>query len=92
LEAAAAGKPIVASDIGGLRDIVVDAKTGLLVPPQDRSALVGALRRLIADGALRERLGAAARKRAAEFSAEAIVPQFEEAYRLAIAFRRARSE
>lgn len=90
LEAAAAGKPIVASDGGGLRDIVVDGETGFLVPPQDRSALVEALRRLIADAPLRERLGAAARKRAAEFSAEAIVPRFEEAYRLAIAYRRAR--
>ncbi|HET8815683.1 MAG TPA: glycosyltransferase family 4 protein [Solirubrobacterales bacterium] len=90
LEAAAAGKPIVASDVGGLRDIVVDGETGFLVPPEDRISLVEALRTLIADKALRERLGAAAKLRAAAFSPEAIVPRFEEAYRLAIAHRHAR--
>jgi glycosyltransferase involved in cell wall biosynthesis len=84
LEAAAAGKPIVASDIGGLRDIVVDGETGFLVPPADRAALVEGMGKLIADEGLRERLGAAARRRAAEFSADAIVPQFEEAYRLGV--------
>jgi glycosyltransferase involved in cell wall biosynthesis len=88
LEAAAAGKPIVASDIGGLRDIVVDGGTGFLVAPGDRPALVGALQRLIADGELRARLGAAASLRAAEFSPAAIVPQFEQAYEMAIAGRR----
>ena len=91
LEAAAAGKPIVASDIGGLRDIVVDGKTGFLVPPEDRSALVAALQKLIADPDLRERLGTAAKERAAGFDPATIVPQYEEAYRLAIESRRARS-
>jgi glycosyltransferase involved in cell wall biosynthesis len=90
LEAAAAGKPIVASDIGGLRDIVVDGETGLLVPPDDRPALVAAMRRLSGDAELRQRLGAAAKARAATFSSEAIVPRFEEAYELAIAKRRQR--
>lgn len=84
LEAAAAGKPIVASEIGGLRDIVAAGETGLLVPAGDREALVGAMRRLVEDEELRERLGAAARERAATFSPEAIVPRFEEAYELAI--------
>ncbi|MGN6217170.1 MAG: glycosyltransferase family 4 protein [Solirubrobacterales bacterium] len=91
LEAAAAGNPIVASDIGGLRDIVVDGETGLMVPPEDRSALVAALRRLIADGELRARLGAAAKERAAGFNPAAIVPLYEEAYRIAIDGRRAQS-
>lgn len=90
LEAAAAGKPIVASDIGGLRDIVVDGETGLLVPIEDRRALGEALGRLSTDAELRTRLGEAARARAAEFRAEAIVPRFEQAYELAIA-RRAES-
>lgn len=90
LEAAAAGKPIVASDIGGLRDIVVDGETGFLVPPEDRPALVEALRKLIGDADLRGRLGAAAQLRATEFSPTAIVPRFEEAYQLAFARRRAR--
>lgn len=85
LEAAAAGKPIVATAMGGLRDIVVDGETGLMVPPEDREALAAALQKLIADAGLRERLGAAARTRAARFSPEAIVPQFEQAYELALA-------
>jgi glycosyltransferase involved in cell wall biosynthesis len=92
LEAAAAGKPIVASDIGGLRDIVLDGETGLMVAPEDRPALVAAMARLIADEGLRERLGAAARERAAQFSPATIVPQFEAAYELAVAGRRARAK
>lgn len=85
LEAAAAGKPIVASAMGGLRDIVVDGETGLLVPAEDREALAAAMQRLIGDEGLRERLGAAARRRAEEFSAEAVVPKFEQAYEAALA-------
>jgi glycosyltransferase involved in cell wall biosynthesis len=90
LEAAAAGKPTVASEIGGLKDIVIDDETGFLVPPGDRPALVAAMQRLIADEGLRQRLGGAARERAATFSPASIVPQFEQAYELAIANRRAR--
>ena len=88
LEAAAAGKATVASDIGGLRDIVVDGETGLMVAPDDREALAAAMRRLIADEALRERLGAAARERAGQFSPAAILPQFEAAYETAVERRR----
>jgi glycosyltransferase involved in cell wall biosynthesis len=90
LETAAAGKPIVASDSGGLRDIVADGETGFLVPPEDREALAGAMRRLIGDGELRRRLGANARERAATFSPAAIVPRFEQAYEQAIAKHRKR--
>jgi len=90
LETAAAGKPIVASDIGGLRDIVRDGETGLLVPPDDRPALGAAIQRLSTEAELRDRLGAAAKERAATFSPEAIVPRFEEAYELAVARRRNR--
>jgi glycosyltransferase involved in cell wall biosynthesis len=88
LEASAAGKPVVASDIGGLRDIVVDGETGLLVPADDRVALVEAMRRLIGDDGLRERLGAAAAARAQSFSPAAVLPRFEQAYELAIDRRR----
>lgn len=87
LEASAAGKPVIASDIGGLRDIVVDGETGLLVAPEDRDALVAAMRRLIDDAVLRERLGAAAAARATTFSPAAILPRFEQAYELAFARR-----
>jgi glycosyltransferase involved in cell wall biosynthesis len=90
LETAAAGKPIVASDIGGLSDVVADGETGLLVPAGDREALAGAMARLLADAGLRERMGEAARRRAAGFSPDNVVPQFEQAYELAIEARRAR--
>jgi glycosyltransferase involved in cell wall biosynthesis len=90
LETAAAGKPIVASDIGGLKDIVIDEVTGLLVPPGDRDSLRLALQRLIADGRLRTRLGEAAARRASAFSSEVVVPQFEAAYELAVKARRSR--
>jgi glycosyltransferase involved in cell wall biosynthesis len=57
------GRPVVASAVGGLRDLVVHEETGLLVPPRDVPALRGALQRLLDDPELRRRLGAAARER-----------------------------
>jgi glycosyltransferase involved in cell wall biosynthesis len=90
LETAAAGKPIVASDIGGLRDVVADGETGLLAAPGDGEALAIALRALLADAGLRERMGVAARARAETFAPDAVVPRFEEAYEAAIQARRAR--
>lgn len=60
LEAAAAGRALVASAHGGLLEIVTPGETGLLVPPDDPAALGGALRRLRDDAALTARLGAAA--------------------------------
>lgn len=63
-EAMAHGRPVVASAVGGLLDLVVDGKTGLLVPPGDIRALRAALERLLDDSALRRRLGEAGRERA----------------------------
>jgi phosphatidylinositol alpha 1,6-mannosyltransferase len=65
-EAMAHGRPVVAGDVGGLRDLVVHEETGLLVPPRDADALRGALRRLLDDAELRRRYGEAGRKRIAE--------------------------
>ncbi len=62
-EAMAHGRAVVASDVGGLRDLVADGETGLLVPPRDVAALRAALERLLDDRELRRRLGAAARER-----------------------------
>jgi len=59
LEAAAHSLPVVAHAVGGVAEAVVDGVTGLLVPPADRPALSAAFARLIADPALRGRLGAA---------------------------------
>ena len=69
LEAMAVGLPILATDIGGIPDVVIDGEVGLLVPPSDCSALAAALLRLTADGDLRSQLGGRARERALrEFS------------------------
>lgn len=87
LEAAAAGKAAVVSAIGGLKDVVVDGETGILVPPGDREALRAALRRLCEEPEARERMGEAARARARLFGPDAVVPQFESAYELAVAAR-----
>jgi len=62
LEAAACGKPLVATDAPGCRDVVHHEKNGLLVPPNDPSALAAALRRLADDPELRGRMGAASRQ------------------------------
>jgi glycosyltransferase involved in cell wall biosynthesis len=63
LEAMAAGLPVVATDVGGVAESVIDGETGLLVPPGDPGALAAALDRLLTDGALRLGLGAAGRER-----------------------------
>ena len=62
-EAMAHGRPVVASAVGGLLDLVVDGETGLLVPPRDVQALRAALERLLGDAGLRRRLGEAGRER-----------------------------
>jgi glycosyltransferase involved in cell wall biosynthesis len=63
-EAMAHGRPVVAAAVGGLRDLVVDGATGVLVPPRDPAALRAALERLLGDADLRGRLGEAGRERA----------------------------
>jgi len=64
LEAMAAGLPVVATAVGGVGEAVVDGETGLLVRPADPEALAAALATIVADPALRRRLGAAGRARA----------------------------
>lgn len=61
LEAMACGRPVVASEVGGLPEVVTDEEDGLLVPPGDSSALAAALLRVLGDRKLAERLGRAAR-------------------------------
>jgi glycosyltransferase involved in cell wall biosynthesis len=66
LEALAVGRPIVASAVGGLPEIVKDGETGLLVPPGDPARLAAALRRLLDDAALRQALSKSGRELVAE--------------------------
>jgi glycosyltransferase involved in cell wall biosynthesis len=64
LEAMAHGRPVVATPVGGLLDLVVDGETGIVVPPRNPAVLRSALDRLLADPELRRRLGLAGRERA----------------------------
>jgi len=66
LEAMAAGLPVVATDVGGVGESVVDGETGLLVPAGNVTALAAALELLVEDAWLRRRLGTAGRARARE--------------------------
>jgi glycosyltransferase involved in cell wall biosynthesis len=65
-EAMACGTPVVGSDVGGIPHVIDPHVTGLLVPPGDEEALSAACRRLLRDGDLADRMGAAGRRRAVE--------------------------
>lgn len=80
IEAMAAGKPVIASNIGGLSDIVKDGETGCLVTPGDAAELSTAIERLLQDAALRARLGRAGRQHVEQFRASFVVPQIEQVY------------
>jgi glycosyltransferase involved in cell wall biosynthesis len=79
LDAAAFGKPVVASRVGGTPEVVIDGETGILVPPRDSDALAKALAALLRDEGQRARLGAkAAATVRTRFSADATVSAFLE--------------
>lgn len=63
LEAMALARPVIATAAGGPAEIIIDAQTGLLVPPRDAVALADAIHRLLSDPPLRERLSQAGRSR-----------------------------
>jgi glycosyltransferase involved in cell wall biosynthesis/ribosomal protein S18 acetylase RimI-like enzyme len=75
IEAAAMGRALVLTDIRGCREVARHDQEALLVPPRDPDALAGAIARLAADPALRDRLGSAARRRALENFSEAQVAE-----------------
>jgi glycosyltransferase involved in cell wall biosynthesis len=78
VEALAVGTPVVATDVGGVAEIVEDGGNGLLVPAGDPDALAGALRRLLGDDALRARLRAAAAGSVERFAPEPVYARLEE--------------
>src|SRR5205085_1650187 len=81
LEYMAAGRAVVATDVGANGRLLENGVHGLLVPPDNSAALAGAIGALLADRGLACRLGAAARRRAAEqFSGAATVRRFEDFY------------
>jgi glycosyltransferase involved in cell wall biosynthesis len=82
LEAAAFGRPLIATDVPGCRDIVIHEKTGLLVPVGDPGALAAAILRLIRSPAQRVRFGVAARRLVDErFAADLVGPATVNLYR-----------
>jgi len=81
LEAMAAGKPVIASAIPGNEEVIGHGKTGWLVPPGDAARLAQALRALLADPALAQRLALAGQARVRrEFSVQTMVQQVENLY------------
>lgn len=73
LEASACGRPMVATDVPGCREVVRDGETGLLVPLDDASALAAAIARLAGDAGLRAQFGSTARRRAETQFASAVI-------------------
>jgi glycosyltransferase involved in cell wall biosynthesis len=85
-EAMAHGRAVVASSVGGLRDLVKDGETGLLVPSRDPPALRAAIDRLLADEELRRQLGQMARAHIAELcNWERVIDETLAAYEAALA-------
>jgi glycosyltransferase involved in cell wall biosynthesis len=81
-EAMGAGRPVIASKEGGVPELVEDGRTGVLVPSGDITAFAGALRRLLDDQSLRQRLGSAGRLRAESmFGVEAHAEKVLQHYR-----------
>jgi glycosyltransferase involved in cell wall biosynthesis len=81
LEAMAAGRPVVASAVGPIPEVVVDGVTGLLVPPGDPGALAAAIVRLLTDPELAEALGRAGQARVeAEFGLDTMVARTQALY------------
>jgi lipopolysaccharide/colanic/teichoic acid biosynthesis glycosyltransferase/glycosyltransferase involved in cell wall biosynthesis len=85
MEAMASGKPVVASDIPGCRDEVVDGVTGILVPAQDSDALGNAIAHLLEDPETAQKMGLAGRERASRlFDEEEVCKRIVESYKALI--------
>jgi len=81
LEAMACGAPVVASNAGGLPDVIEDGVSGFLFPVGEIDAMAEAGMRILSDDAMRKAMSAAGRKIAVDrFSKDAIVPRYEALY------------
>jgi glycosyltransferase involved in cell wall biosynthesis len=82
LEAMALGRPVVASNVGGLAELIDDGISGLLVAPRNVDALTSAIRRVLSDQDLAARLGREARRRVSEqFGESTMLDRIENVYR-----------
>ena len=84
VEAMALGKPIVASDVGGIPDLVIHNHNGLLVPPADVEGLVNSINLLLHDPIKRKEMGDRGKVIAADYSAEAMIQKIDRLYDEAI--------
>jgi hypothetical protein len=88
IEAMAAGLPVVASNVGGLLDLIHDGRTGMLVQPGNPEHLAGALRRLMTDRPFAARIARAARAHVRErYSFDRMVQAFEDLYSAGVGAR-----
>ncbi|MHA6616959.1 glycosyltransferase family 4 protein [Pseudonocardia sp. DLS-67] len=82
LEAMARGVCVVATDVGGIPELVEDGRSAVLVPPDDVDSLMNAMRQVLDDRGLRERLGGEARRRVlAEFDVDVVWRRLDALYR-----------
>jgi glycosyltransferase involved in cell wall biosynthesis len=82
IEAMAAGKPVIATRVGGTPEAIIDGETGTLVPPMDVEAMAAALIELVRDTGLGARLGSAGRQRAEQnYSVDNYVARLDGLYR-----------
>jgi len=81
LEAMAAGKPVVASNVGGVVDLIINGENGYLVEPLNDKMWVKYLNMLISDELLRERLGKNGKKLSANFDTEVVTRKIIDVYR-----------
>ena len=89
IEAAAAARPVVATAVGGVADVVADGETGYLVGADDVNGLAEALERLLGNPELAEQMGHAAPARAERFAANRLIDDLDTMYRELLAEGRA---
>ncbi len=88
IEAAAAGRPVVATDVGGVADVVADGSTGFVVPISSGDSLADRLTQLALDPELRRAMGREAPAHASRYSADRLVADLDRLYGDALAERR----
>ncbi|SVD52855.1 uncharacterized protein METZ01_LOCUS405709, partial [marine metagenome] len=82
IEAMAAGKPIIATNVGGTSEAIINGETGILVPAKNIEVMTSTLLRLVNDRNLQSRLGEAGRQRSRNnYSANNYVTRLDELYR-----------
>ncbi len=81
LEAMAVGRPVVATDVGGNPEVVVDGETGLIVPPGDPHQLAASVQKLLESPEMAAEMGAAGRRRVIErYQIDVMTRRIEELY------------